>query len=386
MTGPLAGITIVEFAGMGPVPFASMLMADMGADIIRIDRIPAGKDNSGQRKNNPMLRGRRSICLDLTQPSGRDVALRIVADADALVEGYRPGKMEKLGLGPEDCLKRNPALVYGRMTGWGQDGPYADLAGHDVNYIALAGALSLIGRKDAPPSIPLNLVGDYGGGALFLALGVLSALLESRTSGLGQVVDAAMIDGASSMLSAFHAMNADGRLSDQRGHNQLDSGAPHYNVYRTADDKWVSIGAIEPQFYQHLRKQLGLDDPIWDDQHDRSLWPEKIVILEKIFRSQSRQQWCDQMEGLSVCFAPVLTLDELPEHPHHVARESFVQRDGVDQPAPAPRFSRTSTQLSVPPVGEGSASADILTQIGVQPDEIEQLIAQGAVYSVSAKC
>ena len=296
--------------------------------------------------------------------------MRLIKRADALLEGYRPGKMERLGLGPAECLKQNRLLVYGRMTGWGQEGPYAPLAGHDVNYIALAGALGLIGRRGEAPAIPLNLVGDYGGGAMFLSLGILAALIETKMSGLGQVIDAAMIDGVSSMLTAFHAMKAQGRLVDERGANTLDSGAPHYNVYRTADGKWITIGAIEPQFYGTLRKHLELDDPIWDDRQDRSLWPEKVAILERIFASKTRQQWCDDLEGLSACFAPVLSLDEVPEHPHHIARKSFVQRDGLAVPAPAPRFSRTPSRISDSAAPAGAAGMDILTDIGVLQDEI----------------
>jgi len=378
-TGPLRGIRIVEFAGIGPGPYAAMLLSDLGAEIVRIEK-PAAASAKVAAHPHPVLRGRQSICLDLSKTDGTRLALDIVASADALIEGYRPGKMEKLGLGPEPCLERNPRLVYGRMTGWGQTGPDAQRAGHDINYIALAGVLNLIGRKGAPPTVPLNLVGDYGGGGAFLALGIVSALLEAKISGLGQVVDAAMVDGAASLLTSFHYMRAIGRWNADRGTNHLDSGAPYYDVYETADGKWVSIGSIEPAFFAELRSLLGLDQSLWDEQNNRALWPEQRRQLAQIFLTRTRQQWCDLLDGSDTCFAPVLELDELSDHPHHRARKSFVLRDGVVHPAPAPRFSRTPSQMGEPASAPGSQTRSFLKSLGLGDARIGELLNSGVAH------
>lgn len=378
MTGPLRGIRIVEFAGLGPGPYAAMLLSDLGADVVRIEKLQ-GESAPASNPPHPVLRGRRSICIDLRKAAGAEAALRLIESADALIEGYRPGKMEKLGLGPELCLARNPRLVYGRMTGWGQIGPLAQRAGHDINYIAVAGVLNLIGRRGAPPTIPLNLVGDYGGGALFLALGIVSALLEAKASGEGQVVDAAMIDGAASLISGFHYMHAVGRWDGERGGNYLDSGAPYYNVYQTADGKWVTIGAIEPAFYRQLRDRLGLNDPCWDEQGDRSRWLERYEVLQRIFKTKTRQAWCDLFADSDACFAPVLELDELAAYPHHVAREGYIVRDSVVHPAPAPRFSRTRSELGAPAAGWGEHTDALLDELGFSKDHIQDLRSANVV-------
>lgn len=380
VTGPLRGVRIVEFAGLGPGPFAAMMLGDLGAEIVRIDR-PPGKQGLGAPSStpHPVQRGRRSICIDLTRPEGADLALKLIGEADALIEGLRPGKMEKLGLGPDLCLQVNPRLVYGRMTGWGQTGPYAQRAGHDINYIATAGVLGLIGRRDAPPTVPLNLVGDYGGGGMLLAFGLVSALFEAKGSGRGQVIDAAMIDGAASLITSFHHMKAIGRWNPARGTNHLDSGAPYYNVYETADGGWVSIGAIEPEFYRLLLNKLGLSGEFWDSQSDRSLWPARTEALARIFRTRTRQAWCDHFGDEDVCFAPVLGLDELVDDPHNKAREAFAVRDGVVYPAPAPRFSRTPAQLGAKATAPGAATDALLSEIGLAVEDIERLRAAGVI-------
>jgi alpha-methylacyl-CoA racemase len=378
MTGPLHGIRIIEFAGIGPGPYGAMLLADLGAEIIRIER-PTAAAAPSPALPHPTLRGRRSICIDLSLPAGAEAALELIAGADALIEGYRPGKMEKLGLGPDICLERNPRLVYGRMTGWGQTGPNASAVGHDINYIALSGVLGMIGRRDAPPTIPLNLVGDYGGGGAFLALGLVAALLHASSSGAGQVVDVAMVDGAASLLTSFHYMRAMGRWDDERGTNQLDSGAPYYDVYETADGKWISIGAIEPAFYVRLLGKLGLSDAFWQDQQDRALWSERRRRLAELFRSQTRAHWCVLLEQADVCFAPVLAMDELVEHPHHKVRDAFILRDGVIHPAPAPRFSVTESRLGAPATEPGADTRTLLAEIGFSEERIAGLLATGVV-------
>jgi alpha-methylacyl-CoA racemase len=383
VTGPLRGIRIIEFAGIGPGPYGAMLLGDLGAEIIRIERPPAGAA-APPALPHPTLRGRRSICIDLSLPAGVDAALELVAGADALIEGYRPGKMEKLGLGPNICLERNPQLVYGRMTGWGQTGPNASAVGHDINYIALSGVLGLIGRRDAPPTIPLNLVGDYGGGGAFLALGLVAALLHARSSGTGQVVDVAMIDGAASLLTSFHYMRAMGRWDDERGTNHLDSGAPYYDVYETADGKWVSIGAIEPAFYARLLGKLGLSGALWQDQQDRALWPQRRQRLVELFRSRTRTHWCELLDKADVCFAPVLAMDELVDHPHHRARDAFIVRDGVIHPAPAPRFSVTESRLGARAPEPGADTRALLAEIGFSEARIADLLATGVVRGLPA--
>jgi alpha-methylacyl-CoA racemase len=338
-SGPLAGFRIVEFAGIGPAPFACMLLADMGAEVITLDRV-------GARKNLKAVavRGRKVVELDLKDKGAIAQVLDLLGGADALVEGFRPGVMERLGLGPDVVLARNPKLVYGRMTGWGQDGPLAQAAGHDINYISVTGALAAIGTKEKPVP-PLNLVGDFGGGALYLVVGVLAALLEASKSGNGQVVDTAMCDGAASLMSMFFDMTAMGRWIEGRENNFLDGGAHFYGVYQCSCGNFVSIGSIEPQFYALLREHAGLSEACFDAQMDRKAWPELRAKLTEVFKSKTRDDWCEIMEGTDICFAPILTMVEAPKHPHMAAREVFVTRHGVTQPAPAPRFSRTPSAI-----------------------------------------
>ena len=341
-SGPLAGYRIVEFAGIGPGPFACMLLADMGAEVVTLDRI-------GAKKNMKAVagRGRKMVELDLKDSGAIAQVLDLLAGADALIEGFRPGVMERLGLGPDVVLARNPKLVYGRMTGWGQQGPLAQAAGHDINYISLTGALAAIGPAERPVP-PLNLVGDFGGGALYLVVGMLAALLEASKSGKGQVVDAAMCDGAASLMSMFFDMAAIGRWSEGRENNFLDGGAHFYGVYECACGNFISIGSIEPQFYALLREHAGLSDAAFDAQMDRNAWPALKAKLTQVFRSKTREEWCNIMEGTDICFAPVLTMAEAPDHPHMAARNVFVERHGVTQPAPAPRFSRTPSAIREP--------------------------------------
>ncbi|HKO71982.1 MAG TPA: CaiB/BaiF CoA-transferase family protein [Bradyrhizobium sp.] len=347
-SGPLTGVRIVEFAGIGPGPFACMLLADMGAEVLTLDRV-------GARKNLKSVagRGRKVVELDLKDKASIAQVLDLLAHADALIEGFRPGVMERLGLGPDVVQARNPRLVYGRMTGWGQEGPLAQAAGHDINYISVTGALAAIGTEQKPVP-PLNLVGDFGGGALYLVVGVLAALLESKKSGKGQVVDAAMCDGAASLMSMFFDMTAMGRWIEGRESNFLDGGAHFYGVYECACGNFVSIGSIEPQFYALLRRHAGLTDTSFDAQMDRKAWPELKQKLVQVFKTKTREEWCKIMEGTDVCFAPVLTMAEAPHHPHMAARKIFVSRHGVTQPGPAPRFSRTPSAIREP------ASADIV--------------------------
>ena len=382
--GPLAGTRIVELAGIGPSPFCAMVLADLGADIVRVDRADAvmGGDPSTPPADLPN-RGRRSIGVDLKAAEGVETVLALVERADALIEGFRPGVCERLGVGPDACLTRNPRLVFGRMTGWGQEGPYAQAAGHDINYIALAGALEPIGRAGQAPTPPLNLVGDYGGGGMLLALGIVAALVETGRSGRGQVVDAAMVDGAATLMTMFHALTAMGVWSPPRGTNLLDSGAHFYDVYECADGRYVSIGSIEPQFYAQLLELTGLADDGGDPlpwQHDRRHWPALKVRLAAVFRTRTRAEWCQVMEHTDVCFAPVLSLAEAPEHPHLVARETFVEVAGVVQPAPSPRFSRTPGAIQRPPAHAGQHTDEILAEwLSLDPDAIAARRAGGAV-------
>ena len=372
--GPLAGIKVLEFEAIGPVPFCGMMLADMGADVLLVDRTSdPGLGLDRERWSDVMLRGRRSVMLDLKTASGVDVALRLADKADAVIEGFRPGVMERLGLGPDLLLARNPRLVYGRMTGWGQDGPLAPRAGHDIDYIALSGALHAIGRAGEIPVPPLNLVGDFGGGGMLLAFGVVSALLEARNSGKGQVVDAAMAEGASLLTTMFWGMTAAGRWSDVRGDNVLDSGAPWYDVYSTSDGKHIAIGAIEPKFYAELLARLGLDGESLPAQHDRAGWPELRRRFAETFRGKSRDEWCSIFEGSDACFAPVLTFAESREHPHHRARGAHVSVSGVDQPVPAPRFSRTPGAIRGAPPERGAHAAQALADWGLAAAEIAAL-------------
>lgn len=341
-TGPLAGCRIVEFDAIGPVPLAGMILSDLGADIARIER---PQETPGRGLGNAvLLRGRKRIALDLKSPSDREKALALVARAEGLIEGARPGVMERLGLGPEECFARNPALAYGRMTGWGQGGSLASAAGHDINYIAITGALACMGSRDTPPIPPLNLVGDYGGGSMFLCVGMLAAILSARQTGTGQVVDAAMSDGASVLMSMFYAMRDAGHWSDEREANLIDGGAPFYRCYECADGKFVAVGALEPQFYAILLGKLSLD-PERHPQHDRSGWPALSAILAERFRSKTRDEWTAVFAGTDACVTPVLSMAEAPAHPHNRQRSTFVEHQAIVQPMPAPRFSRTPPDI-----------------------------------------
>jgi len=379
--GPLQGVKILEIAGIGPGPFAAMMLADMGAEVIRVDRAQAVRGGDPALPPSDVLnRGRRSIGIDLKHPDGVEALLTLVESADALIEGFRPGVAERLGFGPDVCLARNPRLVFGRMTGWGQTGPYANAAGHDINYIALAGALGPIGRAGDKPVPPLNLVGDFGGGGMLMAFGVVCGLLEAKTSGQGQVVDAAMVDGAAVLMTMFHAFKAMGMWSDERGTNLLDTGAHFYEVYETSDAKFVSIGSIEPQFYAELLALTGLtDDESMPGQHERDQWPALKERFEVLFKTKTRDEWCEIMEGTDVCFAPVLSLSEAPTHPHNVERETFVERNGVVQPAPAPRFSRTTAEIARPPSFAGQHTDEVLADWGFGDDAIAKLRAADAI-------
>ena len=384
MTGPLSGYRIIEIAGIGPGPFAAMMLADMGAEVIRVERTQAVRGPSPATAGFDILqRGRRNIAIDLKNPDGVAALLELVEHADALVEGFRPGVMERLGLGPQPCLKRNPRLVYGRMTGWGQEGMYSQAAGHDINYISLAGALAHFGRADQAPVPPLNMVGDFGGGGMFLAYGVVCALLEAQKSGLGQVVDTAMVDGAAVLMSMFWAFKSVGMFNEHApGTNLLDTGAHFYDVYQCSDDRYISLGSIEPQFYKQLLLLTGLDnDPDFAKQMDQTTWPHLKQRLADVIRTKSQQEWCAIMETTDVCFAPVLTMSEAAQHPHNVQRGTFVEIAGVMQPAPAPRFSRTSAKVASPPAHPGQHSRAILTDWGIDPERIEALLASAAVVN-----
>ena len=379
--GPLSGLKVVEVAGIGPGPFCAMMLADMGADVVRVDRSQSVRGGDPDAPPaDVMNRGRRSIGVDLKHPDGVATVMDLVADADALLEGFRPGVAERLGIGPDACLTHNPRLVYGRMTGWGQEGPYAPTAGHDINYIALAGALDPIGRAGGPPVPPLNLVGDFGGGGLMLAFGLVCGMLEAQRTGQGQVVDAAMVDGSAVLTTMFHAFTAMGIWNPERGTNLLDTGAHFYDAYECADGKYVSIGSIEPQFYAELLRLTGLgDDADFAAQMDRGRWPDLKERLRVVFRSRTRDEWCEIMEGTDVCFAPVLSLTEAPQHPHNVERGTFVEVAGVTQPAPAPRFSRTVAEIQRPPSHAGQHTDEILGELGYGEERIASLRESGAV-------
>ena len=379
--GPLKGYRVIEMAGIGPAPFCAMLLADLGAEVIRVDR--REKADLGVAGREPkfevLLRGRQSIAVDVKSTAGQDVVRRLVRDADALIEGFRPGVMERLGLGPDDLARINPRLVFGRMTGFGQDGPMAPRAGHDINYIALSGVLNHIGRAGEPPLHPLNLVGDYGGGGMYLAFGVVCAILEAQKSGKGQVVDACMIDGSASLMAMVHGMWSEGVWAEARGTNMLDSGAPWYNCYETQDGKWISIGSIEKRFYADLIARLGLGNEKLPAQHDRAGWPVLKARFTAIFKSKTRSEWEVVFAGSDACFAPVLSISEVAAHPHNVERGTFVTRDGVQQPAPAPRFSRTVPQMGTRPRDAGADTHAILAAAGYSAAEIADLERQGAV-------
>lgn len=377
--GPLAGLRVVELASIGPGPMCAMLLADLGADVVRVDRLePSGLGVPAAPRFDVNARSRRSVALDLKSPAGREAVLRLVDRADVLIEGFRPGVAERLGLGPDDCAARNPRLVYGRMTGFGQQGPLANAAGHDLNYIALSGALHAIGPAGGKPVPPLNLVGDYGGGALYLAFGVMAALFERQRSGRGQVVDAAMVDGAASLMSLFYGLQAAGSWDAPRGENLLDGGAPFYDTYEAACGGHLAIGALEPKFFAELAQRLGLEERFVKRQYDRRLWPEMRAAIAAAVRTKTRDAWCAELEGTDACVAPVLSLTEAPRHRHAQARNAFVTLEGVVQPAPAPRFSRTppASPRSAPEVGAHTEA--VLAEAGYTADEIAALRAAGA--------
>ncbi|SHJ26328.1 alpha-methylacyl-CoA racemase [Desulfatibacillum alkenivorans DSM 16219] len=370
--GPLEGITIIELAGIGPGPFCGMMLADMGATVIRVER--TGPSGLGSLPGDVLARGRKSVAVNLKTPAGQAVVLRLCEKADAIFEGFRPGVAERMGVGPEDCWKVNPKLVYGRMTGWGQEGPMSQAAGHDINYISLAGALHAIGRKGQTPVPPLNLVGDFGGGGMLLAFGMVCALLEAQKSGKGQVVDAAMVDGAATLMAMFFTFKNLGMWNDkERQVNLLDGGAHFYDTYETKDGKYISVGSIEPQFYELLLQKAELDRDKFGNQMNFGAWPELKVEIAEVFKQKTRDEWCEIMEGSDVCFAPVLSLSEAPEHPHNKLRKTFVELDGVLQPAPSPRFSRTQAELtnSAPKVGQDTDA--VLTDCGFSAEEIAKL-------------
>jgi alpha-methylacyl-CoA racemase len=377
--GPLQGVKIVELAGIGPGPFAGMLLSDMGADIVRIDRAQQVSGDFSKPNLEPLYRGRRSIGVDLKNPDGVETVLRLVEHADALIEGFRPGVTERLGLGPDVCLARNERLVYGRMTGWGQDGPLAQAAGHDINYIALAGALAHFGREGGKPTPPINLVGDFGGGGMFLAFGVVCGILEARTSGKGQVVDTAMVDGTAILMTMMWGLKAIGFWDEALGVNVLDTGAPFYDTYETKDGKFVSLGSLEPQFYAELIQRLGLEGEALPAQMDRSGWPALREKFTALFKTKTRDEWTKVFEGSDACFAPVLTMSEATNNPHIRARNTVVERDGVAQPAPAPRFSRTQAEIERPAPWPGQQTDEALTDWGFSADEIAKLRETSAI-------
>lgn len=378
--GVLSGYKVVEFAGIGPAPMCAMLLSDMGADVLRLDRAEdADLGVPTDAKFNLLGRGRRSVAIDLKKPEGTEAALKLIEQADALIEGFRPGVMERLGLSPEVCMARNPRLVFGRMTGWGQEGPLANAVGHDINYIALIGALHSIGRKGEAPLPPLNLVGDFGGGGVFLALGVVGALLETQKSGKGQVIDVAMIDGAASLMTAIYGLRAAGKWTDNRGENILDTGAHYYNVYETSDGQYLSIGSIEAKFYAELLRLTGLEREELPHQNNRAEWPSLTEKLAAIFKTRTLAEWNELLEGSDICYAPVLNMADAPNHPHNQERGTFVEVEGVPQPAPAPRFSRTPSTIQRPPASPGEHTEEALRDWGFDTGELEQLRGSGAI-------
>lgn len=377
--GPLAGIRIIELAGLGPAPFGAMLLGDMGAEVIRIDRTGGGVGIGVKPEFDVLARNRKSVRLDIKHPEGKEALFRMLEQADGMIEGFRPGVLERLGLGPDELLKRNPRLVIGRMTGWGQDGPLAQTAGHDINYVALAGALYSIGSKGGPPVPPLNLVGDFGGGGLMLAFGLVCALLEARGSGKGQVVDAAMVDGAALLTAGIHGMLAQGMFQEKRGETILNGGAPFYAVYECADGEYVTIGSLEPQFFAELAKRLEIDLDAFGNRNDPRKWPDQRAMLEAIFKSRSRQEWTELLQDTDVCFAPVLRMTEAPSHPHNKARGVFVDVDGFTQPAPAPRFSRTPAGDCTPSSVPGVHTDDVLLGYGFSTEDVQRLHAAGVI-------
>jgi alpha-methylacyl-CoA racemase len=380
MAGPLTGLKIIEMVGIGPAPFCAMLLADMGAEVIRVDR--SGSFDASGVAGTPfdvLSRSRKSLCINLKKPGARELMLDLVAQADGFVEGFRPGVMERMGLGPEDCLAVNPRLVYGRMTGWGQDGPLAKYAGHDINYIAVSGVLNMIGKAGEEPVAPVNFLGDFGGGGMMLAFGLLAAMLEVKTSGKGQVVDAAMAEGASLLAAMTWGYRAAGFWNDERGTNIIDGGAHFYGTYLCADGNYIAVGAVEPQFYALLCERAGLDDPEFQAQMDQGLWPKLKVKMAQIFLSKTQAEWCELMEGADACFSPVLGWDEAPLHPHNRTRQSFIEIEGVVQPAPAPRYSRTQPDKPRPAVLPGTHTDEILEAWGVSAERLAELKQRGVI-------
>ena len=379
--GPLKGIKVVEFAALGPAPMGAMLLADLGAEVLRIERKTSVNGRPTADLFDPKIdilnRSRRVVALNMKQPEAIETALRLIEQADVLIEGFRPGVMERLGVGPDVCLARNPKLVYGRMTGWGQNGTLAHAAGHDINYLSLSGALHAIGEKGGKPVAPLNLVADCGGGAMLLAMGVLAGVISAKNTGQGQVVDAAMTDGAAVLMSMMYTLKAMGQWTQERGSNLLDGGAHFYDTYQCSDGKWLSVGAIEPQFYALLLEKTGIDDPAFKAQWDRSQWPALKEKLAAVLATRTRTEWCAIFEGTDACVAPVLDMDEAPAHPHNQSRGTFIDVAGVTQPAPAPRFSGTPAGQPTPPDPEGDAQ--VLTAWGFSADELAGLRAQGAL-------
>lgn len=380
MTGPLAGVRVIELAGLGPGPFAAMMLADLGAEVIRVDRAGAARGGNPDAPPADVLnRGRRSVGLDLKHPDGVETLLRLIDSADALIEGFRPGVCERLGVGPEVCMARNPTLVYGRVTGWGQDGPLAQQAGHDINYVALSGTLSMIGRKGQGPVPPVNLVGDAGGGGMLLAVGVLAGIVSARSSGVGQVVDAAMVDGAALLGSMIYGLGAMGLWGGERGSNLLDTGAHFYDVYETADGKYISLGAIESQFYVEMLERLDICEHELADQYDSKQWDANRAVIARRVLERTQGEWDAAFEGSDACYAPVLDMTQAREHPHIDERGTFVEIAGVVQPAPAPRFSQTPTSIPVPPAHAGQHTSAVLADFGFSDEEVATLRDSGAV-------
>ena len=376
--GPLSGVRVIEIASLAPAPFGCMILADLGADVLRVDRAErCGPDATAGAE--PLSRGRRSIGLNLKDPAALALLLRLTEDADVLVEGFRPGVAERLGFGPEVCAEHNPGLIFARMTGWGQDGPLAPTAGHDIDYISVSGALSTVGRAGQAPVPPVNLLGDFGGGGMLLAIGILAALVERASSGRGQVIDAAMVDGSALLTAFIYGMRARGGWQDERGTNTLDGGAPFYDTYATADGKYVGVGALEPQFYAALLHGLGLTDAGLPAQHDRDGWPVLRQRFAETFASRTRAEWEQVFAGTDGCVAPVLTLGEAPAHPHALARNSFVEVAGLTQPAPAPRFGRTAAATPAPPPRPGADTDTVLSGLGMTADEVSDLRARGVI-------
>ncbi|WP_141584197.1 CaiB/BaiF CoA-transferase family protein [Actinomadura sp. WMMA1423] len=376
--GPLSGVRVIELAGIGPGPFAAMLLADLGADVIRVDRASAVRDGETAGGTDFTNRGKRSIAVDLKSERGKEVVLRLAEKSDVLIEGFRPGVTERLGIGPDECLARNPRLVYGRMTGWGQEGPLAHTAGHDVGYIAITGALHAIGRAGGPPQVPMNLLGDFAGGSMYLVTGVLAALLETRANGRGQVVDAAIVDGTAHLSTFIHGFLAGGIWEDRRGVNLLDTGAPWYDVYETSDGRHMAVGAIESQFYAEFLRRLGLDgDEDLPAQYDRERWPDMRERFAAAFRTRTRDEWTEVFVPSDACVAPVLSMTEAAEHPYNTSREVFPELGGHRQPAPAPRFSRTPAGTDGVPVLPGGQTRAVLDELGF--DDAETLLKEGAV-------